>query len=63
MNRSVLRLKSQMPVIQIKDWVLRKVSLTTENPTEDTISPPWEGPYEVIGISRPDTYWLHGSDG
>ncbi|CAL9030607.1 unnamed protein product [Prunus brigantina] len=38
---------------KVGDWVMRKVSLATKNPTEGTLGPTWEGPYEVTGISRP----------
>ncbi|CAL8992338.1 unnamed protein product [Prunus brigantina] len=45
------------------DWVLRKVSLATRNPTEGTLGPSWEGPYQVVSICRSGTYRLRGSDG
>ncbi|XP_021833172.1 uncharacterized protein K02A2.6-like [Prunus avium] len=48
---------------RIGDWVMRKVSLATKNPTEGTLGPSWEGPYEVIGILRSGTYRLRGTDG
>ncbi|CAL9019523.1 unnamed protein product [Prunus brigantina] len=35
---------------RIGDWVMRKVYLATKNPTEGTLGPSWEGPYEIIGI-------------
>ncbi|BFG37056.1 hypothetical protein CerSpe_233300 [Prunus speciosa] len=48
---------------RIGDWVMREVSLATKNPTEGTLGPSWEGPYEVIGILRSGTYRLRGIDG
>ncbi|CAL8992280.1 unnamed protein product [Prunus brigantina] len=48
---------------KVGDWVLRKVSLATRNPTEGTLGPSWEGPYEIVNICRPSTYRLRGSDG
>ncbi|CAL9006207.1 unnamed protein product [Prunus brigantina] len=48
---------------KVGDWVLRKVSLATRNPTEGTLGPSWEGPYQIVSICRPGTYRLHGSDG
>ncbi|CAL2229904.1 unnamed protein product [Prunus armeniaca] len=48
---------------KVGDWVLRKVSLATKNPTEGTLAPSWEGPYEIVSICRPGTYRLRGSVG
>ncbi|XP_016647073.1 PREDICTED: uncharacterized protein LOC107880313 [Prunus mume] len=48
---------------KVGDWVLRKVSLATRNPTEGTLGPFWEGPYEIVSICRPGTFRLRGSDG
>ncbi|CAL9026182.1 unnamed protein product [Prunus brigantina] len=48
---------------RIGDWVMRKVSLATKNPTEGTLGPSWEGPYEIIGIQRSGTYRLMDSNG
>ena len=45
------------------DWVMRKVSLATKNPSEGTLGPTWEGPYEIIKICRPGTYQLRDSTG
>ncbi|CAL2246075.1 unnamed protein product [Prunus armeniaca] len=47
---------------KVGDWVLRKVSVVTRNPTEGTLGPSWEGPYEIVNICRPGTYRLRGSD-
>ncbi|CAL8992882.1 unnamed protein product, partial [Prunus brigantina] len=48
---------------RIGDWVMRKVSLATKNPTEGTLGPSWEGPYEIIRIQRSGTYRLRDSNG
>ncbi|CAL9004637.1 unnamed protein product [Prunus brigantina] len=48
---------------KVGDWVMRKVSLATKNPTEGTLGPTWEGPYEVTRISRPGAYQLRDSKG
>ncbi|CAL8994500.1 unnamed protein product [Prunus brigantina] len=48
---------------RIGDWVMREVSLATKNPTEGTLGPSWEGPYEIIGIRRSGTYRLRDSNG
>ena len=34
-----------------------------EAPSEGTLSPNWDGPFEVVGISRPGSYKLRSSDG
>ena len=36
----------------IRDLVLRKVSLATKNPTYGKLGPNWEGPYRVINFKR-----------
>ncbi|CAL8990397.1 unnamed protein product [Prunus brigantina] len=48
---------------RIGDWVMREVSLATKNPTEGTLGPSWEGPYEIIGIQRSGAYRLRDSNG
>ncbi|GFS34945.1 hypothetical protein Acr_00g0036910 [Actinidia rufa] len=40
------------------DLVLRKVTLSTKEPNTGKLGPTWEGPYKVIKVSRPGTYWL-----
>ena len=45
------------------DLVLRKVTLSTKEPNTGKLGPTWEGPYKVIKVSRPGTYWLEGPDG
>ncbi|CAL9024364.1 unnamed protein product [Prunus brigantina] len=48
---------------KVGDWVLRKVSLATRNPTEGTLGPYWEGPFQIVSLYRLGTYRLRGSDG
>ncbi|KAM1838500.1 hypothetical protein TB2_019772 [Malus domestica] len=48
---------------KVGDWVLKKRLLYDRVPSEGTLSPNWDGPFEVIGISRPGSYKLRSSDG
>ncbi|CAL8137243.1 unnamed protein product [Prunus armeniaca] len=48
---------------KLGDWVMRKISLATKNPTEGTLGPTWEGPYEVTKVCRPGTYQLRDTKG
>ncbi|GFY91031.1 hypothetical protein Acr_07g0012270 [Actinidia rufa] len=45
------------------DLVLRKVTLSTREPNTGKLGPTWEGPYKVIKVSRPGTYWLEDPNG
>ncbi|GFZ00937.1 hypothetical protein Acr_14g0005720 [Actinidia rufa] len=45
------------------DLVLRKVTLSTKEPNAGKLGPTWEGPYKVIKVSRPGTYWLEDLEG
>ena len=47
----------------IRDLVLRKVSLATKNPTHGKLGPNWEGPYRVINCKRQGSYYLEALDG
>ncbi|CAL2257601.1 unnamed protein product [Prunus armeniaca] len=49
--------------VYVGDWVMRKVSLATKNPTEGTLGPTWEGPYEVTKVCRPGAYHLRDPKG
>jgi len=40
----------------IGDWVLRKVTLATRDPTGGKLGPKWESPYQVIRSQRKGTY-------
>ncbi|CAL2254440.1 unnamed protein product [Prunus armeniaca] len=46
----------KLRAFRIRDCVMHKVSLTTKNPTERTLGPTWEGPYEITKGCRPGTY-------
>ncbi|KAM2328589.1 hypothetical protein ACFXTH_015041 [Malus domestica] len=48
---------------KVKDWVLKKRLLYDRVPNEGTLNPNWDGPFEVVGISRPDSYKLRSFDG
>ncbi|GFY85496.1 molybdenum cofactor sulfurase family protein [Actinidia rufa] len=45
------------------DLVLRKVTLSTKEPNAGKLGPTWEGPYKVVKVSRPVTYWLEDMSG
>ncbi|KAM1992293.1 hypothetical protein ACFX16_008759 [Malus domestica] len=45
------------------DWVLKKRLLCDRVPSEGTLSPNWDRPFEVVVISRPGSYKLRSSDG
>ncbi|GFY88915.1 hypothetical protein Acr_06g0008550 [Actinidia rufa] len=45
------------------DLVLRRVTLSTKEPNARKLGPTWEGPYKVIKVSRPGTYWLEDPNG
>ena len=46
----------------IGDLVLKRVSLTTRNPTHRKLGPNWEGPYRVINCKRQGSYYLEALD-
>ncbi|KAM1792087.1 hypothetical protein ACFX12_035981 [Malus domestica] len=48
---------------KVGDWVLKKRLLYDRVPSEGTLSPNWDGPFEVVGISCPGSYKLRSSDG
>ncbi|XP_008229063.1 PREDICTED: uncharacterized protein LOC103328449 [Prunus mume] len=58
-----LRDQSNMCNVAIGDWIMRKVSLATKNPTEGTLGPTWEGPYEITKVYRSSTYQLRDPKG
>ena len=45
------------------DLVLRKVTLSTKEPTSRKFGPTWEGPYKVIKVAKPRTCWLEDMRG
>jgi hypothetical protein len=46
--------------IQVGDFVLWKIQMTKH---QHKISPTWEGPYEVVEMTRPGSYRLQREDG
>ncbi|GFZ19761.1 hypothetical protein Acr_28g0004660 [Actinidia rufa] len=40
-----------------------QVTLSTREPNTGKLGPTWEGPYKVIKVSRPGTYWLEDPNG
>ncbi|KAM2403588.1 hypothetical protein ACFX1X_031330 [Malus domestica] len=48
---------------KVGDWVLKKRLLCDRVPSEETLSPNWDGPFEVVGISLPGSYKLRSFDG
>ena len=49
--------------LDIGDLVLRKVTMTTKDPTQGKLGPTWEGPYRVVYYSRRGSYHLETLDG
>ena len=47
----------------IRDFVLKKVSLATRNPAYGKLGPNWEGPYRVINCKRQGSHYLEALDG
>ena len=47
----------------IRDLVLKRVSLATRNPANGKLGPNWEGPYRVINCKRQGSYYLEALDG
>ena len=40
----------------IRDLVLKRVSLATKNPTHGKLGPNWEGPYKIINYKKQGSY-------
>ena len=47
----------------IRDFVLKRVSLATRYPTHGKLGLNWEGPYRVINCKRQGSYYLEVLDG
>ena len=47
----------------IGDFVLKRISLATKNPTHEKLGPNLEGPYKVINCKRQESYYLKTLDG
>nr|XP_009386626.1 PREDICTED: uncharacterized protein LOC103973709 [Musa acuminata subsp. malaccensis] len=49
--------------IKLEDLVLRKIEVNRPTQARGKLTPKWEGPYRVIGVSRPGTFRLATMDG
>ncbi|XP_064950466.1 uncharacterized protein LOC135604741 [Musa acuminata AAA Group] len=49
--------------IKIEDLVLCKIEVSHPTQVRGKLAPKWEGPYRVIGVSRPGTFRLATMDG
>ena len=47
----------------IRDLVLKRVTLATRNPAYGKLGPNWEGHYRVINYKRKGSYYLEVLDG
>ena len=47
----------------IRDLVLKMISLATRNPAHGKLGPNWKGPYRVINCKRQGSYYLETLDG
>lgn len=47
----------------VGDLVLKKVTITTKDPTQGKLSPNWEGPYKVVNCFIRETYHLETLNG
>uniref|UniRef100_A0A2N9IQQ3 RNA-directed DNA polymerase n=1 Tax=Fagus sylvatica TaxID=28930 RepID=A0A2N9IQQ3_FAGSY len=59
-NEGQLRLNLDLLV---GDWVLRKVTQATKDPSQGKLGPNWEGPYKVTQYYRRGTYHLEDRHG
>jgi hypothetical protein len=48
---------------KVGDWVLRKMTIATHDPTEGKLGPTWEGPYQVVKCHRQGAYHLRRAEG
>lgn len=48
---------------KLGDWVLRKVTLATKDPTEGKLGPVLEGPIQVVKCHRQGAYHLQAMNG
>ena len=46
----------------IEDFVLRKVTTTTKDPTQGKLGPNWEGLYKIVDYNRKGTYYSETLD-
>jgi hypothetical protein len=55
--------KVKLREFKIGDWVLRKVNLMTQEPTDGKLAQIWEGPYRVVSASKNSDYHLATKEG
>jgi hypothetical protein len=55
--------KIKLRRFEFSDWVLRKVTQATKDPSQGKLGPNWEGPYKVIQYYRRGTYHLEDHHG
>ena len=55
--------KVKLRHFEIGDWVLRKVTQATKDPSQGKLGPNWEGPYKIIQYYRRSTYHLEDRHG
>uniref|UniRef100_A0A2N9HJT9 Uncharacterized protein n=1 Tax=Fagus sylvatica TaxID=28930 RepID=A0A2N9HJT9_FAGSY len=55
--------KVKLRRFEVGDWVLRKVTQATKDPSQGKLGPNWEGPYKVIQYYRRGTYHLEDRHG
>jgi hypothetical protein len=55
--------KVKLRRFEVGDWVLRKVTQATKDPSQGKLGPNWEGPYKIIQYYRRGTYHLEDHHG
>ena len=55
--------KVKLRRFEVGDWILRKVTQATKDPSQGKLGPNWEGPYKVIQYYRKGTYHLEDRHG
>ena len=48
---------------KIGDWVLRNVSIATQDLAKGKLGPTWEGPYKVVQSHQQGAYYLQDVEG
>ena len=48
---------------QVRNLVLRKVTIGIRNPLQGKLGPNWEGSYKIANYHRKGTYYLETLDG
>uniref|UniRef100_A0A2N9H5N8 Uncharacterized protein n=1 Tax=Fagus sylvatica TaxID=28930 RepID=A0A2N9H5N8_FAGSY len=55
--------KVKLRRFEVGDWVLRKVTQATKDPSQGKLGPNWEGPYKIIQYYRRGTYHMEDRHG